>query len=393
VIGTIATTLCIPAFSVSLMNACRNIEAGRPLAPPLLFSGFPEAICARCSPWAPSTWRDGGHSRLSALADGGALMQLDARRPEARGSVVTDAHLLLATQIALILLCPLMMAYWYAPVLAAWHGLSPAKALFFSFVACARNWRAFLVYSLAILVVATLVPGLLLGILAALLPDGAALLTVLADRVARSRSSRQRCSPASTSATGTSSSQQRKAMPEDRRAATGNFRRHLRPGSFRAPAARRRSRRPSWLAAVRWIPAGQPALRAAPQVSAPTVWQWCAWPPPATRASTVDAAEVDAAQPSYTVLTLERLRQADQRVAAAAAGPAARCRRLRRPARLASLAVAARTGAHRRRPSPRLSDRLSPTCRRRWLACYRERFCDAAGALPSRQPDASSLLR
>jgi hypothetical protein len=40
----------------------------------------------------------------------------------------------------------------------AW--LSPAKALFFSFVACLRNWRAFLVYSLAILVVATLLPGL-----------------------------------------------------------------------------------------------------------------------------------------------------------------------------------------------------------------------------------------
>jgi hypothetical protein len=35
------------------------------------------------------------------------------------------------------------MAYWYAPVLAGWHGLSPAKALFFSFVACLRNWRAF----------------------------------------------------------------------------------------------------------------------------------------------------------------------------------------------------------------------------------------------------------
>jgi hypothetical protein len=45
--------------------------------------------------------------------------------------------------------------------------LSPAKALFFSFIACLRNWRAFLVYSLAILVVATLLPGLLLGILAA----------------------------------------------------------------------------------------------------------------------------------------------------------------------------------------------------------------------------------
>ena len=58
-----------------------------------------------------------------------------------------SGSLLLATQIALFLLCPLIMAYWYAPVLAGWHGFSPAKALFFSFVACARTWRAFLVYS------------------------------------------------------------------------------------------------------------------------------------------------------------------------------------------------------------------------------------------------------
>jgi hypothetical protein len=97
------------------------------------------------------------------------------RTPE----TVSSGSLLLATEIALVLLCPLIMAYWYAPVLAGWHGLSPAKALFFSFVACLRNWRPFLVYSLAIGVVATLVPGIVLGILAALLPSGASLVLVL----------------------------------------------------------------------------------------------------------------------------------------------------------------------------------------------------------------------
>jgi len=94
-------------------------------------------------------------------------------------AVLESGDLMVALQLALVLLCPLIMAYWYAPILAGWHDLSPGKALFFSFVACARNWRAFLVYSLALLVAATLLPGLLLGTLAALLPDGAALLTVL----------------------------------------------------------------------------------------------------------------------------------------------------------------------------------------------------------------------
>ena len=43
---------------------------------------------------------------------------------------------------------PVQLAFWFAPVLAAWHGMSAPKALFFSFFAAARNWRAFLVYGL-----------------------------------------------------------------------------------------------------------------------------------------------------------------------------------------------------------------------------------------------------
>lgn len=179
-IGTIASTLCIPAFSVSLMNACRNIEAGRPLAPPLLFSGFKSNLRSLLTLGAIYLVTTLGILALSALADDGALLRLMLAGQKPEEASVTDGSLLFATQIALALLCPVMMAYWYAPVLAAWHGFSPAKALFFSFFACARNWRAFLVYSLAILVVATLVPGLLLGILAAMLPDGAGLMTVLA---------------------------------------------------------------------------------------------------------------------------------------------------------------------------------------------------------------------
>ena len=179
VIGTIATTLCIPAFSVSLMNACRNIDKGGPLGPQILFSGFqknPRALITLGAIYLAATV---GILAISSLADGGALMQLmlAGRTPDAE--VLASGDVMLALQVALILLCPLIMAYWYAPILAAWHGLSPAKALFFSFIACARNWRAFLVYSLALLVAATLLPGLLLGTLAALLPDGAALLTVV----------------------------------------------------------------------------------------------------------------------------------------------------------------------------------------------------------------------
>jgi hypothetical protein len=153
VIGTIATTLCIPAFSVSLMNACRSIERGTPLGPQLLFSGFASNLRALLTLGAIYLAAVVAILGLSALADDGALMamMLAGQKPDAE--TVSSGSLLLATEIALVLLCPLIMAYWYAPVLAGWHGLSPAKALFFSFVACLRNWRPFLVYSLAIGVV------------------------------------------------------------------------------------------------------------------------------------------------------------------------------------------------------------------------------------------------
>lgn len=64
------------------------------------------------------------------------------------------------------------------------------------------------------------------------------------------------------------------------------------------------------LARVRWIPAGQPALRAAPQASAAQRLEMVRLAIAGNPRFEVDAAEVEAARPSYTVATLERLRQA-----------------------------------------------------------------------------------
>ena len=66
------------------------------------------------------------------------------------------------------------------------------------------------------------------------------------------------------------------------------------------------------LAAVRWIPAGQPALRGAPQVTARQRLAMVRLATADNPRFAVDAAEVEAARASYTVPTLERLRQADQ---------------------------------------------------------------------------------
>lgn len=68
------------------------------------------------------------------------------------------------------------------------------------------------------------------------------------------------------------------------------------------------------LAAVRWIPAGQPAHRAqtakAPRVAAAYRLEMVRLAIAGNPRFTLDSAEVDAAAPSYTVPTLERLRAA-----------------------------------------------------------------------------------
>jgi len=63
------------------------------------------------------------------------------------------------------------------------------------------------------------------------------------------------------------------------------------------------------LGGVRWIPAGQPAHRGTPQVSAQQRLDMVLRSTAGNARFSVDAGEVEAAAPSYTVHTLERLRR------------------------------------------------------------------------------------
>jgi hypothetical protein len=82
----------------------------------------------------------------TALADGGTLARWTL---SGRGPAAAEGGLAAAVALAIALWIPVQLAFWFAPVLAAWHGMPAPKALFFSFFAAARNWRALLVYGLA----------------------------------------------------------------------------------------------------------------------------------------------------------------------------------------------------------------------------------------------------
>jgi hypothetical protein len=101
----------------------------------------------------------------TALADGGELAgwMLAGRRPAEE--VLQSEDFLGALAFAAALYAPVLMMFWFAPPLAAWHATAPVKALFFSFFACLMNWRAFLAYGAVTLAVALLLPLALLSLL------------------------------------------------------------------------------------------------------------------------------------------------------------------------------------------------------------------------------------
>ena len=177
-IGQIAATVLIPVFSVSLMNCCRSIEQGRLLTPQILFSGFHSKLRTLLVLGAIYLLASSLIFSATVLVDDGLLFNLVVFGRQPTEEMLAASDIMLAGQVALTLFLPVMMAYWFAPVLVAWHDLAAGKALFFSFIACVRNWRAFFVYALSIVLAGALLPGLLVGVLGSLIDGGASVVSV-----------------------------------------------------------------------------------------------------------------------------------------------------------------------------------------------------------------------
>ncbi len=105
---------------------------------------------------------------VSALVDGGQFATVYLGGAPLSKEVAEDPAFQGAMWLAMLLYLPLSLLFWHAPGLVHWHGVPPVKALFFSIVACVRNFGAFLVYGLGWLGV-FLLGGLVVSIVSALL--------------------------------------------------------------------------------------------------------------------------------------------------------------------------------------------------------------------------------
>lgn len=179
VLGILIASLAIPGLSVGLMQAARNVERGQPVGLQTLYGSLRENGRTLAILGALYLCCTLGVLGLSSLVDGGDLLRFMLAGNRAERAVVEDADFTWAALFVMLLMTPVLMAWWFAPVLAAWHRLSVGRALFFSFVACWMNWRPFLTYGLGLVVVAGVLPGVLLGILLLLVPGAASLITAI----------------------------------------------------------------------------------------------------------------------------------------------------------------------------------------------------------------------
>jgi hypothetical protein len=151
VLGSFLALMLLPAATLGLMAATREVELGKFPMPFILAAGFrtgPDGkrnmivlglIYALCFI---------GVMGLSTLVDGGDFAQLYLVGGNLDVETVMEPDFQNAMWLSMMLYLPLSLVFWHAPALTHWHGVPVGKSLFFSTVACLSNWRAFLLFGL-----------------------------------------------------------------------------------------------------------------------------------------------------------------------------------------------------------------------------------------------------
>lgn len=145
-LGLAVSTVLLPVFSVSFMNICAALDRGEVSRPALLVSGFRGRLATLLALGALYLFSIVATFGVASLADSGALLQWVLLSREPSLETFRDGSVSRALLLAAAAGTPVLMAFWFAPVLTAWDRMGALQSLFYSFFSVLRNWRAFLVY-------------------------------------------------------------------------------------------------------------------------------------------------------------------------------------------------------------------------------------------------------
>lgn len=148
-IGGVMALVVLPAATVGLMASTQQASEGKFPMPVTLFTAFragpkkTQAILVLGALYAVGFLIV---MAVSALFDGGQFASMYLAGTAITKETLSTTEFQLATWAAMALYLPLSLMFWHAPALVYWHDVSPIKALFFSLVACIRNFGAMTVY-------------------------------------------------------------------------------------------------------------------------------------------------------------------------------------------------------------------------------------------------------
>jgi len=143
IVGIAISGVLAPFASVGLLGACRDVAEGR-MPTPLAF-----AQPFRPTPARLQLLRLGIINAILLLVVATLAALLSPEPPGGEAPQSLHDVPLPALLVQLLLYLPVMALMWFAPVLAGWHSMAPAKAMFGSVVACWRNVGAMLIFGLA----------------------------------------------------------------------------------------------------------------------------------------------------------------------------------------------------------------------------------------------------
>ena len=159
-IGFVLAMTLLPAATLGLMVATRQASDGRFPMPLVLLAAFragrqqARAMLVLGALYAVGFLVTLG---LSSLADGGDFARVYLGGATPTREMMLEPSFQGAMWLFIGLHLPLSLMFWHAPALLHWHGFPPIKSLFFSLLACLRNFWAYVVFALMWLAVLVLV--------------------------------------------------------------------------------------------------------------------------------------------------------------------------------------------------------------------------------------------
>ncbi|MDO9283011.1 MAG: BPSS1780 family membrane protein [Methylotenera sp.] len=149
-IGSVVSTLLAPVFAAGMMWGCQALTRNQDLEINHLFEGFKKNTAQLITV--------GGIYMVGLLVVAVfVVLALDKQAIEllVQGKDLSSEQadaMLLPILIAMLFIMPILMAYWFAPILVGLHDLRAVDAMKLSFVACLTNMLPFLLYGLIFMV-------------------------------------------------------------------------------------------------------------------------------------------------------------------------------------------------------------------------------------------------